>query len=83
MRSYTGSTTYSSDRGTGTVAAKTLATPDGPVIVVNAAAMGDAEDAAVERVLAHETGAGTSRAASTSHPSNGSGTSFAWRPWRA
>lgn len=60
VRFYTGSSTYSSDRGagagTGTVAAKKLATPHGPVIVVNAAAIGDAEDGAIERLLAHETG---------------------------
>ncbi len=56
VRSYTGSSTYTADRGTGTVAAKTLKTPHGSVIVVNAVAIEAAEEIAIERLLAHEAG---------------------------
>ncbi|RJK92506.1 hypothetical protein D5H78_18690 [Vallicoccus soli] len=56
VRELTGSTTYSADRGTGTVGAKTLVTADGPVIVVNTKVLTDADLTLVERALAHETG---------------------------
>ncbi len=56
VRELTGSTTYSADRGTGTVGAKTLDTAAGPVIVVNTKVLTDTDLALVERTLAHETG---------------------------
>jgi hypothetical protein len=56
VRELTGSTTYSADRGTGTVGAKTLATAAGPVIVINTKVLTDTDPALVERTLAHETG---------------------------
>ncbi len=56
VRDLTGSTTYSADRGTGTVGAKTLVTAAGPVIVVNTNVLTDTDVALVERTLAHETG---------------------------
>ncbi len=56
VRELTGSTTYSADRGTGTVGAKTLLTAAGSVIVVNTKVLTDTDLALVERTLAHETG---------------------------
>lgn len=56
VRELTGSTTYSADRGTGTVGAKTLATATGPVTVINTKVLTDTDLALVERTLAHETG---------------------------
>ena len=56
VRELLGSTTYSSDRGTGTVGAKTFNTPEGPVIVVNSLTVQRLDDANVERLLAHESG---------------------------
>src|SRR3954471_3417406 len=56
VRDLLGSRTYSSDRGTGTVGAKTFNTPAGPVIVVNSLTVQDLDDAVVERLLVHESG---------------------------
>src|SRR3954453_7268769 len=56
VRKLLASTTYSSDRGTGTVGAKTFNTPGGPVIVVNWLTVQHLDDAAVDRLLAHESG---------------------------
>ncbi len=56
VRSITGSQTYSSDRGTGTVGAKTIDTPQGSVVVVNGIALQDVDDFLLERLLAHESG---------------------------
>lgn len=56
VRALLASSTYSSDRGTGTVGAKTFTTPAGPVIVVNSLTVQRLDDAAVERLLAHESG---------------------------
>ncbi len=56
VRRLTGSTTYSSDRGTGTVAAKTIDTKDDSTIIINAAATQHLDDAVIERTAAHECG---------------------------
>lgn len=56
VRKLFASTTYSSDRGTGTVGAKTFNMPGGPMIVVNSLTVQHLDDADVERLLAHESG---------------------------
>lgn len=56
VRELTGSSTYTSDRGTGTVGARTLTTAGGSVIVVNTRVLGTGDLKLVERTLAHEAG---------------------------
>ncbi|MCG8656766.1 hypothetical protein [Yimella sp. NH-Cas1] len=56
VRQILASTTYSADRGTGTVAAKTIRTGSESVIVMNAATVDSMDDAGVERLAAHESG---------------------------
>lgn len=57
VRELTGLSTYSSYRGAGVVAAKTIEIDGGPVILVNAPkVIGDRTPADLERLLAHECG---------------------------
>jgi hypothetical protein len=56
VRRLLGSAAYSSDRGTGTVGAKTFNMSGGPVVVVNSLALQHVNDDALERLLAHESG---------------------------
>lgn len=56
VNSLTGSTQYSADRGAGTVGARTLNLVDGPLVVINWDAAQDLDNAALERLLAHESG---------------------------
>lgn len=51
-----GTNSYSTTRGGGVVAGKTILTPDGPEIVFNAEALRSADIGVVERVGAHEAG---------------------------
>lgn len=55
VRELTGSSTYSSDRGTGYVGAKTLDLATGPVVVVNAKSL-EKDTSSLERLMAHEAG---------------------------
>lgn len=56
VRRTTGSTTYSSDRGTGTVAAKTLRSGTQSIIILNAVAVEPLKGLELERLAAHESG---------------------------
>jgi hypothetical protein len=57
VREIIGSSTYSSDRGAGVVAAKTVATDSGPVIIFNTPEVTrEHAPADVERLMAHECG---------------------------
>lgn len=56
VRRLTENPAYSSGRGAGVVAAKTIHTPAGDVIVFNAPELRDREDLQLERLAAHEAG---------------------------
>jgi hypothetical protein len=56
VREYTGSATYTSDRGLATVGAKTVGTAPRPGIVVNSLAAEPLRHTLLKRLLAHETG---------------------------
>lgn len=56
IRKLTGWATYESDRGTGTVAGKTVLVGEVPAVVLNSQAIGNADPPLLERLAAHESG---------------------------
>ena len=56
VRSLTGSSSYHIDRGAGTVGARTLNLPDGPVVIFNWGSLSEVQPLDLERLAAHESG---------------------------
>jgi hypothetical protein len=56
VRKLTGSGTYHTDRGAGTVGAKTLNLPTGPVVILNWDVLSEQKAHGLERTAAHEAG---------------------------